>query len=304
MRYPIKKMLIRSIQSMVEKTYHPMQVPSDLNMIENISYIEDGLVEHKLDIIYPPKRQEKYPIIINIHGGAFCMNSKEMLYRDYAIKLSRNQFAVVNINYTLSTKEVFPKQIEDVLEVLKFISNKANMYQLDLENIFIVGDSAGAYLAAMVGCIITSPKLQMYYNWKLPIKIRAIASNCGMFDFDTYMQKDVQFPMRKGITEILFGTKEYQKLESYGYSSVLKYINKDFPPIYIMDTGLYSFEMEARRLEKVLIENHIEHQIHIYDKYEKLPHAFNIMEKYAQGEEALEELFRFFERHLTDKGDL
>lgn len=299
MNFPVKRLLIKGMEHMAQKMYVPEKISENLRIIEDISYVQDDLEEHKLDIIYPQFPANKYPVIINIHGGAFCMNSKNYIYRNYGIRLSGNKFAIVNINYRLSTTHVFPAQILDVIAAIKYICKNADAYQLDTANIFLSGDSAGAYLASMIGAISCDKELQEYYNWKPTISIRAIASNCGLYDFETYMQKDVKFPMKKGILEILFGTKDFTKTDSFSYSSVLNHVNENFPPIYIMDTQIRSFEKEALRMKEKAKANGIDYQIHIYDKKYKLMHAFHVMSKYSQSTEVLNEMFAFFHKHLV-----
>lgn len=296
MGFAVKRQLIKVMEAMGNKMYKPAQFDK-VKMIENIPYIQDNLEEHLLDIIYPQIEQQKYPVILNIHGGGFCMNSKDKLYRDYGIKLSEDNYLVVNINYTLSTHKVFPAQILDVMAAVDFIGTNADKFQMDVNNIFVVGDSAGAYLATLLGCISTDERLQEYYRWKPSISIRAIASNCGLFDFETVMQNDVNFPMKKSMVEFLFGKKNYKEVESFAYSSVLQHVNEDFPPIYIMDTELNSFDQEGIRLEKILKDKGVESKSHIYAKSKKLMHVFHIIPKYKEGDEARSEMIEFFRKH-------
>ena len=81
--------------------------PDSGEIIENISYIDDGKDAHKLDIIYPMEKSDKYPFIINIHGGGFAVNTQDRIYRNYALRLAGDRYAVVNINFRLSTQITF-----------------------------------------------------------------------------------------------------------------------------------------------------------------------------------------------------
>ena len=279
-------------------TYKKGDLPKHLLINENISYIEDNEEYHKLDIIYPNNKMEKYPFILNIHGGGFCMNSKNKIYRDYGVRLASNKYAVVNMNYRLANQAYFPAQIEDVLSVITFIKMQANKYHLDINNMFVIGDSAGAYMAAMTACITNDSKLKKYYNFDIDIKIQAIALNCGMYDFSTLLYSDISFPLRKQMLQVLFGKSKYEELSIFQYTSVLKYINTKFPPAYIMDTEKKSFDKETIRLEKVLLDNKIEYKKRIFHKDEQLPHAFNIGNSYLQSMMVMEEIFDFFDNYI------
>ena len=48
-----------------------------ISEIKDISYIDDDLSEHKLDICYKNDKKTK-PVIIDIHGGGFISSYKEM----------------------------------------------------------------------------------------------------------------------------------------------------------------------------------------------------------------------------------
>lgn len=286
--------MAKALQYGAERTYQSDEVPKPLEIIENISYIEDDTESHKLDIIYPKTKKDSYPFIINIHGGGFSMNSKDKLYRNYGMRLAGDQFAVVNINFRLSVNSPYPAQLEDVLSVISFLYYHAKEYHLNLDQMFLAGDSSGAYMSAMTACILQHPRLREYYGFDLNLKVRAVAANCGMFDFTTMMNPDVHFPMKRMIVEMLFGTKSFMELPVYQYSSVVDYVTEDFPPIYLCDTEKSSFAAEAYRLEKVLKSKNIQYQLHIFSKKENLMHAFNIMSKYPQSKQVLDEIFAFF----------
>lgn len=282
----------------METIYKEDETPKPLKIIENISYADDNLKEHKLDIIYPATEKECYPFIVNIHGGAFAMYSKDKLYRNYAMRLAVNDFAVVNINYRLAPKNIYPSQIEDVLSALNFIADRAESFKLDKNNMFLSGDSAGAYLAAITACVLSNDRLKEKYNFKTELVCRAIAVNCGIYDFSTLMDKENSFPMKRKIVEMLFGRADYEMSANFPFSSVLNHVNESFPPAYIIDTTKKSFVKEAIRLQQVLRAKQVEHQLHIFEEEHNLIHAFNIMSKYPQSNIVLKETFAFFKEHL------
>lgn len=287
------KKWINYMNRMTEMAFKWEKPPKNIHILENIYYIEDGTEQHKLDILYPDIKQELYPVIVNIHGGAFCMNSKDNIYRNYGIRLAGNKYAVVNINYRLSLDAVFPAQVEDVISAIHFIWKNADMYHLDRERLFVSGDSAGAYLAAMAGCVSSHKRLQKYYGWNTDIHIRGLGLCCGMYDFESYLKTKVIFPLKRTSTWLLFGTKDITKADAFTYSSVLKHINENFPPTYIMETEMNSFVEEALRMEKILKKKNVAYKIHIYPKKDKLMHAFHVMDHYKEGDEVLKEMWDF-----------
>ena len=58
--------------------------------------------------------------------------------------------AVATINYRLSGDAVFPAQIQDCKAAVRFLRANAAKYNLDPDRIAVMGDSAGAHLAALL----------------------------------------------------------------------------------------------------------------------------------------------------------
>lgn len=290
--------LIEKMKENNQKLYEEDIVSKQHKIIKDISYINDGTDDHKLDIIYPDEEQIKYPFILNIHGGCFCIGSKEFLTNNHGMRLAENRFAVVNINFRSSIDHKFPAQIYDVLEVINFLQNKAYKYKLDMDNMFIVGTSSGAYIAMLTTCIFNNIKMRRYFEVNCDVEIRGVASYCGLFDFHTVMGKDSVFPMKEKFISMLFGTSDFEKLVSYTYSSVLNNINEDFPPVYLMDTEYKSFINETYRLEKVLKENKVPYKIRVFDAKDELEYAFNTQSKYKQSGVVIDETFEFFGKEI------
>lgn len=125
-----------------------------------------------------------FPVIVNIHGGGYFYGDKE-LYRFYCMRLARFGFAVVNINYRLAPEFNFPSPIEDAMAVMHWISKNAAEYNLDKNNVFIVGDSAGAQITSQFACVFTNPEYADKFGLKAPkdVRLAAIGLACGMYKF-------------------------------------------------------------------------------------------------------------------------
>ena len=92
------------------------------------------------------------PLIINIHGGAFIAGDADTLDTQ-SDRISR-QFNshIVNVNYKLI--KLFEKgvvdveyQTEEVVDTIKYFYENCKEYKIDINNIFVLGYSAGGFLA-------------------------------------------------------------------------------------------------------------------------------------------------------------
>lgn len=117
-----------------------------------ITYKQDLLLD-----IYEPTKEvyDKHPVLIYVHGGAWIGGAKVTVNNDRfhgAFNTLREQgYAIVSPDYTLARygKSPFPDCVSDVFEALAWIEKNASTYNFDLNNIGMIGESAGGHLALM-----------------------------------------------------------------------------------------------------------------------------------------------------------
>lgn len=101
--------------------------------------------------LYVPENVENAPVIVMIHGGAFMFGDKQMTIVKQCIEPTlAHGYAFATINYRLSGEATYPGAVADAKAAVRFLKANAATYGIDAENIFIWGESAGAYLANMV----------------------------------------------------------------------------------------------------------------------------------------------------------
>lgn len=119
---------------------------------QDIEYHDYGNCKRHLQILFPYKREwevgKKYPLILFIPGSAW---HKQEMYNDipqYAT-LAKRGFVVAAMEYRESDIEIFPAQVEDVCNALKFIPTIADIFHIDTDQVFLMGNSSGAHIAMM-----------------------------------------------------------------------------------------------------------------------------------------------------------
>lgn len=101
--------------------------------------------------IFLPESDQDVPVVVMIHGGAFMFGDKEMEQVSRCFQpLLDGGYAVATINYRLADEAVYPGAVADAKAAVRFLKANAREYGIDGENIFVWGESAGAYLANMV----------------------------------------------------------------------------------------------------------------------------------------------------------
>lgn len=184
-----------------------------------------------MDIYHPSKENEyytegKYPVIIDIHGGGYFYGDKG-LYSIYCKELAHRGFAVVNFNYRLSPEHRFPAPLDDFQNLVKWLVENAEKYNIDLNNVFLTGDSAGAQLASQVGALYSNEKYASYFGYSFSgITLRGISLSCGMYD----IKERAGLPLDKNIMLDYLGEDFDQNDPRI---DVLSYITSSYPSTYL-----------------------------------------------------------------------
>lgn len=126
--------------------------------------------------VYRPYEGEDLPAVILIHGGAFQSGSKEM-YREWGSYLAESGFVAMAINYRLATftYSTWPGVLDDVRSAVNWLVSKSNEWKIEPQRIGLIGDSAGAHLAAHFSLIAPA---------NASFKIRAVIGVYGVYDLE------------------------------------------------------------------------------------------------------------------------
>lgn len=82
-----------------------------------------------------------------LHGGGFVLGNLDTHDRIMRLLAHYTGCTVIGIGYPLSPETKFPQGIEDIVAVCQFYYHHAESYALNMEQIGLAGDSAGAMLA-------------------------------------------------------------------------------------------------------------------------------------------------------------
>lgn len=247
------------------------EVYSELYKTTDIAYA-DASPFQKLDIYYPTEGEGPYPVIVSIHGGGYCTGDKLGSDALVAWQGLKRGYAVVAINYRLSTEAVFPAQINDCKAAIRFIKAHAEEYDLDPDHIGVWGSSAGGTLAAMLGASAGVAELEdlSQGNPSQSDRVQAVVDWCGPMDLLTM---DIQFS-ESGVagypTNIptSYGSKYLGRLvtevpELAEKANPATYITPDDPPVFIQHGTLDDWVpvqqslVYAEQLKKVLGEERV-----------------------------------------------
>ena len=146
-----------------------------------------------LNIHYTNKaNQDKSPIVIFFHGGAFIRGDKSdgVIFDNVLNYFSRNGIVGINANYRLAPQYKWPSGAEDIASIIRWIKTNAHKYNLNPNKIFLMGHSAGA---AHIATYSFSEELQIDKEdgVKGAILLSGIYSNSNANSRNVYYGKDL-----------------------------------------------------------------------------------------------------------------
>ena len=270
--------------------------PTDVEAIENVSY---GSCDkwHLLDLYRPKDAEDKLPVLLNIHGGAWVYGDKKV-YAPYCMYLATQGFAVVNASYRLAPKHTFPAPLEDVGAMVEWVVDHAEEYGLDVSNLFFVGDSAGAHLATAY----TAVQLNEAYAKSFPgIKVderfipKGLLLNCGVFDIEVEWKKQGR-ALTPFLTDLL---GEKPTVESVKQMSPAQFITSDFPSVHLTTSNGDFLRKHSYRLKEVLEKKSVEVVFKEYgEKKKPQGHVFHLNLKNKVGQECNADQLEFVKQMM------
>ena len=178
----VSEMLLRSAASAAR--LHPLARPDrhNVEVIRDVPYMDDGLVDHRLDIYRPVGRTAPCPVVFYVHGGGFSLLSKDTHWV-MALVWARYGYLVFNISYRLAPRHPYPAAIRDTLEAWEWVVANAARYGGDLDRIVVAGESAGANLVAGLSIATSYRRSEPWAErvFDLGVAPRVAVPACGIF---------------------------------------------------------------------------------------------------------------------------
>lgn len=247
----------------------------------NIAYKENL----ELDLYLPTQKvYDKIPVVIHFHGGAWIVGVKESInaarLNGAVNELRAAGYALVSPNYTLARKNTlpFPACIEDAFDAVNWVVENADKYNFDLNNVGLMGESAGAHLAMMVAYANAED-----FDKQLTVPIDYLVNVYGPTElYELYKQQMPLIQTVKARTQFLpeFLENQFELPERlFGFNpkedtikakamaslySPLNFIDEDEPPTFIIHgekDRLVPFQ-QAILLKEKLEKQKIKYQFH------------------------------------------
>ncbi|MCF8058666.1 MAG: alpha/beta hydrolase [Bacteriovoracaceae bacterium] len=235
-------------------------IPEDLNCLPDLEYLNIDGHSLKLDIVTSKENKDKScPCIVWIHGGGWRFgDKKDTIHRLY--ELARAGYVCVSINYRLTDVAIFPAQLEDCREAIKYLKRVGQNYKIDPDRIGVWGGSAGGHLAALLGTDIDNSA-----------KVDAVCTWFGAFDllkmdeFPDGVKSRIPHLTADSLDGQLVGGDVREVGEIVQKANPSTHITGNEPPFLIMHGAKDDFVpyTQSVELHKLLLKNGVNSNLHI-----------------------------------------
>lgn len=279
------------------------QTPSEGVMeINNLDYVGDGSRWHLLDIYRPESAgNDKLPVIIDVHGGGWMYGDKE-LNKNYNLALASRGFAVISFSYSLFPDVTFPTPVQEIFNAINFTLNVAEKYNLDTDNMFLTGDSAGGHYIGLVASIQADTALQELYGVHTDAKFKALGFTCAAF-YPNGLESLRVHLAKTFVRQFYNGDKKYKNNKFYHSVDIANNRVKDFPPMFI--NSCYNDMLKEQNLKfiKYLDENKIPYELDFPEKKDcvnKMGHVYAVLypTQWPESIKTIDNMIAFFRKQM------
>lgn len=135
----------------------------------------------KLDI-QTPLEPGKYPLVIYLTGGGFMVSPKQsaLPQRTY---VANHGFVVASIQYrVIKDGATYVDGVADVKAAIRYLRANAEEFHIDPARVGVWGESAGGYLAVVVGATNGRPEFEDGDNAQVSSDVAAVVDKFGAAD--------------------------------------------------------------------------------------------------------------------------
>lgn len=231
-----------------------------------------------LDITYPDSDVEiNRPTLFYFHGGGYFGGSKNMgdpmaANESTALldDLCAQGYNIVNVDYALVPDYHFPVPLIQMDEAICFIDEHRDEYHINMDNIILMGSSAGAIMTAQYGTIISNPDYAALLNIEPSLRreqVSAVVVDDGPIDYS-----QMKLTCKLLVGNYVKGSIYLNKDELNHYECI-PHMTSNYPAAFLLgsefrnDMIAMSEKLQEASVEYILVDPLQEHG-------EEKPHCF------------------------------
>lgn len=203
----------------------PLPVRTEYTVIRDITFTPPKWPKPLLADVYRPTGAGPFPSVLLIHGGAWKRGDRAQV-ESLAERIAERGYLVVNTTYRLVPESIWPAQLRDVQQALKWMRSPAGVaHGVDPKRIGSFGYSAGAHLAALLGGVADEP------TWgNASTRVRAVVAGGTPTDLTSFRDGD--------LVPAFIGASWAENAQAYRDASPIFHVSAGDPPVFLYHAGL------------------------------------------------------------------
>ena len=291
-------------------SYEPLGQPME-GLKDNGQYViteirySENYPNSYLDITYPNKDKDpSNPTLIYFHGGGYFGGSKNVgdpLAGSDATALlddiCSEGFNLVNIDYVLVPEYHFPDPLIQANEAFRFLIENSEKYSLDMDNVVIMGSSAGAIIASQLGSIITNPDYAAALGISPALKPREVKA--VVIDDAPLVYDEFTLETKLLIGNYVKGSIFLSKDDLKRYNNIL-WVDSSYPSAVLLGSEYYT---DMRHLDKALSDAGVDHELvdPLMERNMVMQHCFVGLERVDDvAKDAFDRMIRFIKSKVEN----
>jgi len=222
----------------------------------DVVYKNTNGVSLTLDLYGPIKQVYKSsPVLLYVHGGSFAYGDKSIpVALSPVLDTFREQgYTIISTSYELmKDKENFNKQISDVKDTIRWIYKNKSVYNIDTEEIGVIGVSSGAYLSLMASYSNDEDFAGDTQLSKYPSEVKYLIDFSGPTDLSLLNTTGLNFDLSKIFSSI---TNKDNIIKKY---NPITYVTSTIPSTLIIHSNLDAmvpYESSKKLYDKCIESN-------------------------------------------------
>lgn len=203
----------------------------EVTRVRNLQYAPHGR-RGRLDVYHHRDRPAGAPVLLQVHGGAWMLGSKDQQGIPLMLHLAAQGWVCVAINYRLSPRATFPDHIVDVKRAIAWIRSHIVDFGGDPGFVAITGGSAGGHLAALAALTPSVADWQPGFEGE-DTSVAACVPLYGVYDFTNHAGVG-RADMEGFLARVVMKSRLVDDRQRWEAASPLFQVNADAPPFFVI----------------------------------------------------------------------
>jgi acetyl esterase/lipase len=241
----------------------------------DIAYNDHGK-RGRLDLYLPDDDPEKAPVLLQVHGGAWTIGTKDQQGLPLMRHLAAKGWICVAINYRLAPRDRWPAQIVDVKQAIAWIREHIGSYGGDPDYIAITGGSAGGHLCSLAALTPNDPAWQPGFE-DADTSVQACVPHYGVYDLTgTVGGRKASLMRDRFLARYVFPARYDDDPSAYEEASPLTRVTAEAPDFFVLHGAHDSLVPVAQARELVSRLRSTSDATVVYAELPGAQHAFDV----------------------------